>query len=89
MYNISIKLRQVARKWLGLDESFMGVDLGFRDQSCIVIISRLKDGQVRIIDARFDSVLEIEHLVRELQYRYGIPDRNVFRDYPPGIKRYV
>jgi hypothetical protein len=84
---IVIKLKQSIRRWLGLSEIFMGVDVGIRDQSCIVVISRLNDGSVRIIDCAFPSIIELDRFVRDCQIRYGIPDRAVYRDYPPSMKR--
>ncbi len=79
------KIKRAVRRWLGLGEMFMGVDAGMRDQSCIVIISRLNGGSVRIIDAKFENIRDIERLTKDLQAHYGIPDKQVFKDYP-GIK---
>ena len=87
MKKFILKLKRAIRKWLGLGESFIGVDMGYRDQSCIVVVSRLNNGQVRIIDSRFESIAEMERLIRDLQQRYGISERETFRDYPAGMKR--
>lgn len=87
MKNVSMKIKRAVRKWLGLGESFIGVDMGVHDQSCIVVVSRLNDGSVRIVDARFNSQMEIERFIKECQARYGIPDKDVFRDVPYGMKR--
>ena len=89
MNALSNKLRWKIRKWLGLGEQFMGVDVSanHREQSCIVIVSRLNNGSVRIIDCQFENVVEMEQLVRGLQEQYGIPDRQVFVDLPRGMRR--
>lgn len=78
------KLKNRVRRWLGLSDMFMGVDVGIKDESCIVIVSRLKGGQVRIIDCRLGNYVEIQRLVKELQARYGIYNRNVIVDRPLG-----
>lgn len=87
MNKLSTKLKYLIRRWLGLGETFIGVDLGMRDQSAIVIVSRLNGGSVRIIDAYFDNQMDMERLVKELQQRYGVNARDVFRDYPPHVRR--
>jgi len=80
-------IRYRIRRFLGLGPIIMGVDVGFKDESCIVIASRLKNGAVRIIDVRFKSIMEIERLVRELQEKYGIRDSDVVRDLPMDTYR--
>ena len=75
-------IKNKIRKWLGLSEMFMGVDLGYRDESCIIICSRLKGGQVRIIDTRFGNYTEMEKKVKILQAQYSIADNNVTIDKP-------
>ncbi len=79
---LRLKLQRRFRQWLGLGDAFMGVDIGFRDQSAIVVVSRLNDGTVKIIDCKFGSIVEIERLAAELQGRYGILRENIVRDYP-------
>ena len=86
MKKFSMKLKRLVRRWLGLGESFIGVDMGYRDQSCVVVVSRLNNGAVRIIDCRFESVREMENLVRVLQQRYGIPNKSTFVDMPHGMR---
>lgn len=81
------KIRLAIRRWLGLEEIFMGVDMGYRDESCIVIMSRQNNGIVKIIDARFGSQIEVERFVKECQARYGIPQKNTFWDVPYGTRR--
>lgn len=81
------KIRFAIRRWLGLEENFIGVDFGYQDESCIVIASRQNNGTVRIIDARFGSIVEIERFVKECQARYGVPEKRTFRDYPAGLNR--
>lgn len=84
MNKINMWLKSKIRKWLGLGEAFIGVDVGVRDESCIVVASKLNDGTVRIIDARFGSWIEIERFVKECQERYGVPHRDTLFDYPVG-----
>jgi len=85
---IANTIKNKIRKWLGLGEIFMGIDIGSgrKDHSVIVIASKLGNGQVRIIDARFDSVREIEKLTRELKQRYDIPNENIYSDAPWNFK---
>lgn len=89
MKEISLRLKRAIRKWLGLGETFIGVDMAAsqRDQSCVVVVSRLNNGSVRIIDCRFESIQEMERLVRELQQKYGVSSRDTFADMPYGMYR--
>ncbi len=77
-------LVRLIRRWLGLGESFIGIDLGMHEAT-IVIVSRLKDGQVRIIDTKFNNYREFEEVVHRLQRQYGIRNHEVFVDRPRGI----
>ena len=89
MQKFIMRLRWKIRKWLGLGEIFIGVDMAVsrRDQSCVVVISRLNGGSVRIIDCQFENVHEMNRLVRELQQRYGVSSKETFVDMPPGMRR--
>ena len=87
MRKYSMKLKRLIRRWLGLGEAFIGVDVGIRDQSCIVVVSRLNNGAVRIIDCRFESIREMENLIRVLQQRYGVSDRDTITDMLMGERR--
>jgi len=89
MKKFMMKLKWKIRKWLGLGETFIGVDMAasHRDQSCVVVVSRLNNGSVRIIDCKFENVLEMNRLVRYLQQRYGVSSRETFADMPPGMRR--
>jgi hypothetical protein len=82
------KLRNRIRRWLGIGELFMGVDISGnqRDQSAIVIVSRLRGGSVRIIDTHFPSIGEVDRLVKELQHRYGISYKDIYLDAPTGFR---
>lgn len=81
-YYIKVRnfIRNKIRNWLGLGEMFIGVDVGLRDQSCIIICSRLNNGTIRIIDNYFPNLRELEHFVKECKQRYGVKDHNVFWD---------
>lgn len=83
------KLRNIIRRWLGLGELFMGVDISGsqKDQSTIVIVSRLNGGSVRIISSYFGSIQEIENLTKELKNRYGISYQNIYEDWPLGMSK--
>jgi hypothetical protein len=89
MKNLSIKIKRAIRRWLGLGEAFIGVDMGFRDESCVVVVSRLGGGAVRIMDVSFGSQIEIDRFVKECQARYSIPDKDIFWDYPPSMRRHL
>jgi len=82
------RIKIAIRRWLGLDETILGVDFGAgKDESCIVVASRLRNGTVRIIDAKFGSMEEVERFVKECQARYNVSEKQTFRDYPPGMAR--
>ena len=51
------------------------------------VVSRLNNRQVRIIDCRFESIMEMERLVRVIQQKHGVSERNTFRDYPTGVDK--
>jgi len=78
------RLKRKIRKWLGLGEAFIGVDVGIHDQTCIVICSRLNNGVVRIIDTHFASYLELHSFIKEMQSRFAIRDTDIFWDAPRG-----
>ena len=84
MKKLSMKLKRLVRRWLGLGEAFIGVDVGIKDQSCVVVVSRLNNGSVRIIDCQFESIREMENLVHSLQQKYGVSDRDTIADMPMG-----
>ena len=79
-------LRKKMRTWLGLGDIFMGVDVGMRDQSCIVIVSRAGTGYVKIIRTYFPNMMEVDRMVRELQARYGIKELDTIFDAPRGSR---
>ena len=89
MEKFMMKLKWKIRKWLDLGETFIGVDMAgsSRDQSCVVVVSRLNNGSVKIIDCRFENVQEMNRLVRDLQQRYSVSSRETFADMPPGMRR--
>ena len=82
------KLRQYIRKWLGLDDIYMGVDIGHKDRSSIIIMSKSGSGIIKVVDCEFGSIMDVERLAHELQLRYGISNRNVFKDYPSGYRNF-
>lgn len=82
MTKLGCWLRRVVRRWLGLGEMFMGVDIGIHDQTTIIICSRLGDGRIKIIDTHFNSLRELESAMRDMQARYAISSRNILVDKP-------
>lgn len=82
MNNLVTNFRKFIRAWLGLDDIYMGVDFGYKDRSSIIIMSKSGKGIIKIVDCEFGSIVEVERLAHELQLRYGISDRNVFKDRP-------
>lgn len=84
-----IKIKQRIRKWLGFGEMFIGVDVGIKDETCIIICSKLNNGQIRILDIRFGNYGELKEFIKEVQQRYGIPDRDIICDMPMGQRALV
>ena len=76
------KIKQIIRRWLGLGNMFIGVDVGIKDETCVIICSKLNGGQIRICDIRFGNYTELKAFISEVQHRYGIPDRDVICDMP-------
>jgi len=74
-------IRKITRRFLGLDDLFMGVDIGIRDNSCIVICSK-SHNRVKIIDTRVVTIYELEKQIQEIQKYYGIPNNHVITDKP-------
>lgn len=65
----------------------MGVDADYclRDsQSVIIVISRLKEGQVRIIPCKFSSLVELSEFTKFIQSEYAPKQLDVVWDLPPG-----
>ena len=80
-----IRLVNKIRKWLGFDDMFIGVDVGIKDESCVIVVSRLKGGQIRIEDVRFGSYAELRSFIKLTQLRYGIQNRDIVIDKPMGV----
>jgi len=80
------RLKNRIRKWLGFDDMFIGVDVGLKDESCVILVSRQKGGQIRIIDARFGNYAELNAFVKQTQARYGIPNNSVVWDVPYSMR---
>jgi hypothetical protein len=76
--------REVAtlRRQVG-DATLLAVDVGFKDPTVAIIVSRLNGGAVRMIPLDIKNVLELRDLVAELKRRYA-PGRMEF-DAPPGM----
>lgn len=64
----------------------IGVDVEFHGQTTIVVMSKLKGGQFRIIETEFSNVKELIDFVRNLQERYSI--NRPFVDAPYNMKHF-
>lgn len=65
----------------------IGVDTNFHDQSLIIVVSRLKDGQIRLIPVRFQNLRELEDFVSGIRQEFG-PKSDVLYDLPFGMRRH-
>lgn len=83
------KLKQRIRKWLGFGEMFIGIDVGIKDETCVIICSKLNGGQIKIEDIKFGSYTELKAFIREIQQRYGIPDKDIICDMPMGQRALI
>jgi pentose-5-phosphate-3-epimerase len=52
----------------------IGVDVHFRSQTQIMVISRLRDGYIKRIDLHFENFLELQRVIKELKERYSTDD---------------
>lgn len=75
------KIRNWIRNFLWLGDTFIGVDAGYNDPSCIVVISR-KHNAVRIIEEQFPTRGELDKTVERLRIAYGVDRNRIARDYP-------
>lgn len=81
-------IRTKLRAFLGLEEMFMGVDVGLNgDESCMVIASNIGSGRVKIISCKFSDMRQVESVIQEMKQRYGIRNDRIYGDFVPGIKR--
>ena len=70
-------IKKPIKKWLGIDKlekgMFMGVDVGYRTSSTVIITSHVAGGQIRIIDLRKNlTINELNELVKVLREKYKI-----------------
>ena len=63
----------------------IGVDVHFKSPHMILVYSQLNGGQLRHIEANFESLIELNDLVKELSYRYHT--NKVIRDAPDYVKK--
>ena len=83
-------LKTKIRAWLGITDPpvFMGVDLGYKDYSAIVVIKRLPGGDRAIVEIHnFPPSRhweEIQDTVRSLAMHYGVHPKNIYEDRPMG-----
>lgn len=96
------KLVQRVKRWLGLTQQevrlqrlerltrdlvSIGVDVHFKEPHMILIYSRLNGGQIREIRAQFESIRDLDELVRGLRERYGTSA--VTWDMPRHMKPFI
>lgn len=60
-------------KWREI-QMIMGVDVGYKDNTVICIVSRLGDGRVWVFDSHFDSLRDLAEFVRRLKQQYAVSD---------------
>lgn len=92
-------LRKRFRKWLGIEKNYsdiselnrlysdltnIGVDVHFKSPHMILIFSQINGGQLRHIEAYFESLQELNELATYLKERYR--PKNVFWDVPPHTR---
>ncbi len=65
--------------------SEMGVDVNFNSPTKIIIISKIKGGQIRFISAGVYDIKELNRLVERLKVEYGI--EHIQYDAPENIRR--
>lgn len=82
-----IKLKNRIRKWLGIGNMFMGVDVGIADDTTCVIVSKLNKGRVEIIDMHIGTASELKEFIQLCKSRYGILNRDIVMDTPIGYPR--
>lgn len=63
------------------------LDVNLRDHSKVIVAAQVKGrGYVRILDVRFNTIVEVQHLIDELHKRYGI--NHAVCDVPHGMQNY-
>lgn len=64
--------------------SIIGVDISMKSPSTIIVVSKIHGGQIRIIDANFETMDELRNFVEETKKRYGIKSSTIW-DEPPNF----
>ena len=95
------KIKYKIQRWLGIEKldtkiqrldklyqdlASLGVDIHFKEPHMILIYSRLNGGQIKHIEANFETMKDLMGFVRELQNRFKT--ERVFIDAPPQLKSY-
>jgi hypothetical protein len=81
-------LRTRVRTWLGLKDPqvFMGIDLGYRDWTAVVLIKRSHDRSNELFECiNFEPGTPfsvIQDTCRDLAKRYGVDRRDFIQDTP-------
>ena len=77
------RLLHKIRKWLIKEEYFAGVDYGYKDSSCVIIVKHnLRTGKLTVISDRYykDAPLgRIERIARQIAKEYSA---QIVSDYP-------
>jgi hypothetical protein len=65
----------------------VAVNVCIYEESTIIVTSKLGNGRVHIIRAKFNTLMDLQKCVDELEYRYGASvDRETW-DMPKGYER--
>jgi len=74
---ISVLEREVDQINIWIEKQMrMAVDVNFHEQSQIIILSKLKGGQIHIIPVHFDHLVDLENFVERVKQEYKIKQIN-------------
>ena len=80
-----IEMKQTSLSKTIEDLVSIGIDVHFTKPSMILIYSKLNGGQIRHIDANFESIRDLDKFIIELQQRFRT--EIVTLDTHPGFRR--
>jgi hypothetical protein len=88
-------IRKFLKEWLGVtalenEKYVLAADVGFKEQTCIVVCRKRKNGQDMVEIVHFPAqadLSEIEARIMDLSHKYGIKNKNRFVDGPSGFPR--
>jgi len=75
------KLKKLILKWLGLDSDYyIGVDFGYYDESCLIIIKQKRSGKIEVIADHKIKSRSYKELLEEINYiakKHSIPKSRI------------